>query len=84
MMRPMKYLLADLLPKVFHGLTGDKRGLVTSVTKLNKCLGNRLPIAKLFAIANLGGEVRFFEEKNKRRLNISSELIFCALPDSIS
>ncbi len=40
--------------KKANGLTGDKRGLVTSVTKLNKFLG-RLPIAKLFAIANLGG-----------------------------
>ena len=37
-----------------YGLTGDKRGLVTSVNESDNDDGNT-PIAKLLAIANLGG-----------------------------
>ena len=37
-----------------YGLTGDKRGLVTSVNEPDNDDGNT-PIAKLLAIANFGG-----------------------------
>jgi hypothetical protein len=37
-----------------YGLRGDKRGLVTSVNESDNADGNT-PIAKLLAIANLGG-----------------------------
>jgi hypothetical protein len=68
-----------------YGLTGDKRGLVTSVNESDNDDGNT-PIAKILAIANFGGflfSLSFVNDlKHCEQHKYSSFLVNLALGES--